>query len=181
MKSAAWMQKVGLSSSHLRGEKIVVKSGETAWLSSIEGTKSVAPVTVRTVNSPEELRDLLVTTQHAAPMMPDGVEGCHVDNVSGVAADQLRSDRTEAVTFIYGVGNAMSPEARDAIVKRYFPLQVSLAALQDIEINTGSSFVIDSGVGSYYFGTVKIHQGGAFVVYSNASIVIDNLQKLPPN
>lgn len=181
MNSTEWLKKVGLSASQVHTQKIIVKKGESAWLTSHKGKESVAPTTVKIVKSPEELQSLLVTNAASVPMMPDGVQGCHVDKVSGSDAEKLKSVRTEAVYFVYGKGNEMSPEARAAIVKRYFPLQVAVAALQDIEINTGAQFVIDSGVGSYHFGTVKIHQGGNFIVYSNASITIDNLQKLPPN
>ena len=180
MGNSEWLQKVGLSPSDVFTAKIDVKKGESAWLSAQEGVKSVAPVTVRKVYSPEEFKALLVTNPSSVTMMPDGVEGCFVDGVTGAEAAKLKSDRTEAVSFVYGEASSMSEAARDAIVKRYFPLNVSVAALQDVEIHTGGQFVLDSGVANYHFGTVKIHQGGNFVVYSNATIVIDNLLKLPP-
>jgi len=180
MKGSEWLAKVGLDPSAAHKESIVVKRGESLWVSTREGVENAVKPTVRTVKTPEEYKALVVTTPDSVPMLPDGIQGCHVDKVSGAAADKLQASRNGAVYFVYGKG-AMSKDARDEIVSRYFPLKVSVAAFPDVEINTGAQFVIDSGVGSYHFGTVKIHQGGNFIVYSNASIVIDNLQKLPPN
>jgi hypothetical protein len=174
------MARVGADPSVAHRESIVVKRGESVWVSTRPDVPNALRPTVRTVNSPEDYRAVVVTTPEATPMLPDGVQGCHVDAVSGSAAERLKAARTEAVSFVYGKG-AISPQAREEIVRRYFPLQVAVAAFQDVEINTGAQFVIDGGVGSYHFGTVKIHQGGNFIVYSNANIVIDNLQKLPPN
>jgi|SRR6185369_1070391 hypothetical protein len=180
MKAHDWMAKVGFDASAAHQEKVVVKRGESVWVSPRQEVQGALRPTVRTVETPEEYRSLVALAQGPTPMIPDGVQGCHVDNVSGDAAAKLKNARTEAVYFTYG-GQAMSADARDEIVKRYFPLQVAMGAYPDVEINTGGQFVIDGGVGSYHFGTVKIHQGGNFIVYSNASIVIDDLQKLPPN
>jgi hypothetical protein len=175
-----WLSVTGLDPSVVHREAVVVKRGETFTVTTQPGVQGALQPKVKKVATPEEYRALVAPTPAQAPMMPEGVQGCHVDGVSDEAADRLRQARTEAVEFVYAKGE-MSEEARAEIVKRYFPLQVAAAALQDVTINTGAQFVIDGGVGTYHFGTVSIHQGGNFVVFSNATIIIDNLVKLPPN